>query len=310
MSWRDREYAGGASRWPYAGRGAPTLRLIGGSMVTTLIVINVAVFILCSMTENPRLGARSGHGTIIASPVFQWMVMVTPYVLHGEIWRIITAQFLHWDFGHIFVNMLALHFLGRSLENDWGSKRFLAIYLISGTLGMFFYMGLTAIGWLPVQGVLAGASGCILGLLGACAVRYPRAVVYLYFLFPVKIRTVALLFGGWYAFNLYKVGENAGGDACHLAGLLFGAWWAYRGENWWDRAGWRWAAWRKQPRRVRVVRADDRQPVNVIESSRVDEVLRKVYEQGIHSLSDAEKDILRTATEKRRTTSDRPYNEL
>jgi len=281
-------------------------------MVTTLIVINVAVFMLCNITENARLGVRSGQSSIITSPVFQWLVMMTPYVLHGQVWRIITAQFLHWDFGHIFMNMLALHFLGRSLEAEWGAKRFLVIYLIAGTLGMFFYMALTAIGWLPVVGVLAGASGCILGLLGACAVRYPHATVYLYFLFPIKIRTVAILFGAWYAFNLWKVGNNAGGDACHLAGLMFGSWWAWRGENWWNRSGWRWAAWRKRPHRVRVVRTNEpfHEPVDVPDSSQVDEVLRKVYEQGIHSLSEAEKEVLRNATERQKSTHQRPYNEL
>jgi len=304
MSWRDREYARGAQSggrvWPPTRRVA----LLGGSVVTTLIVVNVAVFVLSQMTINrnaARHPALRGE-EIITSPVFQFSAMRADLVMKGQVWRLITAQYLHWSFGHILMNMLGLHFLGRALERGWGSKRFFFIYLIAGTLGMVFYMVLTLLGWLPVQGVAAGASGCVLGLLGACAVRYPHAEVLIYFLFPIKIRTAALLFGAWYVWNLLDRGQNAGGDACHIAGLLFGALWAYRGESWWDRVGWRATSWRTRTRErapsdfgVRVAqRRDDAQTV--------DRILKKVYEGGIHSLTEEEKRALGEATERQRQT--------
>lgn len=324
MSWRDREYArspqGRGQVWP------PTRRvpLIGGSVVTTLIVINVAVFVLCQVTINRNAAqhpALRGE-EIITSPVFQFSAMVTGPVekrriwplfrevdrtstqlcgvAAGEVWRIITAQYLHWSFGHILMNMLGLHFLGRALERDWGSKRFFFIYLIAGTLGMLFYMALTLLGWLPMFGVAAGASGCVLGLLGACAVRYPHAEVLIYFLFPIKIRTAALIFGAWYIWNVVDRGQNAGGDACHIAGLLFGAWWAYRGERWWERVGRRTAPWRVRSTQskapdftVKIVQRRD-------DAETVDRILKKVYEGGIHSLTEEEKRALTEATQRQR----------
>jgi hypothetical protein len=164
---------------------------------------------------------------------------------------------------------------------------------------------LTFAHYLPVAPAV-GASGCILGLLGAAAVRYPHAEVWIYFLFPIKIRTAALIFGGLYLLNLYRRGQNAGGDACHLAGMVFGAWWAWRGEAWWFTR-------RRMPRfRVRTVRPLESPFEKRVEQRRadaetVDRILKKVYESGIHSLTEAEKTALREATERQRAVeSTRP----
>jgi len=258
--------------------------------------------VLSRMTVDSRVATHPMFRgqEIITSSVFQFCAMATGPVMKGEVWRLVTAQYLHWSFGHILMNMLGLHFLGRALERDWGSKRFFLIYLIAGTLGMIFYMGLTLIGWLPPQGVAAGASGCVLGLLGACAVRYPHAEVLIYFLFPIRIRTAALLFGAWYVINLLDRGPNAGGDACHIAGLLFGAWWSYRGETWWGRVGWRASSWRSRVRSSRVPDFEARMAQRRDDAETVDRILKKVYEGGIHSLTEAEKRALQEATERQR----------
>jgi len=302
MSWRDRDYAAGRSDAgpPWAFRGGSPLR--GRSVVTILIWVNIAIFLLCSMTA--RDTGLGGRGDLFASPLFGFMVMDARDVLRGEVWRILTAQYLHWSFWHIFMNMLGLHFLGRALERDWGPRRFFAIYTIAGTLGMVALTALTYVGWLP-PGPAAGASGCVLGLLGAAAVLYPNAVVYIQFFLPIKIRTAAYIFGGWYALNLYQRGSNAGGDACHLAGMLFGAWWAYRGAAWWERASWQWAQSRGRPKRVQVRRFTPEFEQRVTDTATIDAILKKVYEGGLHSLSEAEKRALREATERQRANEAR-----
>lgn len=210
MAWQDREYArpgsGGRSFWPGAG-GNP---LRGRSVVSILIWVNIAVFVLCTFTiQSGGIAGSRGGSDPISSPVFRALAMHAGSVLHGEVWRIFTAQYLHWSFWHIFMNMLGLHFLGRQLEQEWGPRRFFAIYTIAGTLGMIALTALTAIGWLP-GGPAAGASGCVLGLLGAAAVLYPNTVIYIQFFLPIKIRTAAYIFAAIYALNLYQVGPNAG----------------------------------------------------------------------------------------------------
>jgi membrane associated rhomboid family serine protease len=47
-------------------------------------------------------------------------------------WQLVTHLFLHGSITHILFNMLALWMFGSVLENIWGSKRFLAFYLVCG----------------------------------------------------------------------------------------------------------------------------------------------------------------------------------
>jgi membrane associated rhomboid family serine protease len=47
-------------------------------------------------------------------------------------YQVITYMFMHADFFHLFSNMFALWVFGCTLENVWGSKRFLIYYLITG----------------------------------------------------------------------------------------------------------------------------------------------------------------------------------
>jgi len=288
-------WGGGRGGSPFGGVGG----LGGGSVVTKLIWINVGVFVACSLGGG-QFGA-SGSG------LFGWMALHTPSVMQGQIWRIFTAQFLHWSFGHILMNMIGLYFLGRPLERDWGSKQFFYVYMIAGTLGNLFYVSLTLLGWLSVDGVAAGASGCVLGLLGAAAVRYPQAQVLIYFLFPIKIRTAALVFGGWYVLNLFNKGSNAGGDACHLAGMLYGGWYAWRGEAWWARSGFsfrlpRFASKNRQRTPTGFQEKVHGRRADAIE---IDRILKKVYEGGVHSLSEPEKRSLQEATDRQKRSETR-----
>ncbi|HEY3494174.1 MAG TPA: rhomboid family intramembrane serine protease, partial [Polyangiaceae bacterium] len=52
----------------------------------------------------------------------------TERILHGEVWRLFTAPFLHIPSGsisHILMTLLGLYFLSPSLEQRWGPGRFL-----------------------------------------------------------------------------------------------------------------------------------------------------------------------------------------
>lgn len=294
MGWQDRDYHRGYEEGSPQFGGGPSLNLRRFTVVSIVMGVNIAVFVLCTMS-----GGRDGAG---GSPIFKALELFTPAITSGEIWRLITANYLHWDFMHIFFNMLGLFFFGRSLEEDWGRKRFFAVYTISGLLGSVFYLVLTLVGWLPLSGRAAGASGCVLGMIGACAVLFPHARLFIFPLpFPIKVRTFALVFGGWYVVNLIGRGPNAGGDACHLAGLLFGAWWAWRGQRWWGGL----PALRRPSFRTRLQRRvplDPKSPFGAtsVDEATLDRILKKVGEYGLHSLSESEKQILLAATEERR----------
>ena len=82
--------------------------------------------------------------------------------LYHEYWRLVSAMFLHGGLLHLAINMYVLWVLGSVIEPAFGSKRFLAIYLISGLFGSVASYMFSAP---DVAGV--GASGAIFGLLGA-----------------------------------------------------------------------------------------------------------------------------------------------
>ena len=289
MAWQDRDYMQNdapyrpawSPRSPYAPRNR--------SIVSTLIIINVAVYALARL--NDTLGGY----------LYALGAMQAQAVLHGQLWRLITAQYLHAGMGHLFLNMLVLHFLGRPLERMWSTKKFFTIYTVCGLFGNVFYTILGAKGVIDPLTPAVGASGSIYGLLGIVAVLFPNATVYIYFLFPLKIRTAAMIFGGIALFTILERGSNYGGEACHLAGLVFGVWWAMKGEAWWSRTEWRWPRFkgirtkRRKPRGFAAKVAQRRE-----DEETIDQILRKVYEGGIHTLTETEKRALQEATERQR----------
>jgi membrane associated rhomboid family serine protease len=93
-----------------------------------------------------------------------------PYAVavQGEYWRLFTALFLHGGFTHLLFNIFALYILGPPLERSIGTLRFTVCYLISGLASSAGVVGLTVLGFVEVA-QLVGASGCIMGIVGAWA---------------------------------------------------------------------------------------------------------------------------------------------
>lgn len=80
-------------------------------------------------------------------------------------WRLFPSMFMHFDFMHLLMNLVALFLIGPFVERSMGAFRFLSIYFVSGLIAMFLATLLTPKPYL----ILLGASGCIMGLLGAMA---------------------------------------------------------------------------------------------------------------------------------------------
>ncbi len=86
---------------------------------------------------------------------------------YGMWWQWLTTGFLHADLAHIAFNMYALHILGRELEKLFGMQRFIAVYFLS-LLGGSVLVTLLS----PLNQPTLGASGAILGLMGALAAYF------------------------------------------------------------------------------------------------------------------------------------------
>jgi membrane associated rhomboid family serine protease len=260
-------------------RYAPQMRL-GLPPITPavkwLLIVNVVVYLVDFLTS----GITNAKSAFLER--FFALIPASPQ-LTLQLWRLITYQFLHGDFGHIFFNMLGLFFLGSPLEQQWGSRKFLVFYLSCGITGGLFYILLVTIGVLPA-GSLIGASGAVLGVLTACAILFPHFIVF-YLFFPMPIRVAAIMLILIASVNILSKGVNAGGEACHLAGIAAGAFYVLS-ESWRTTLklklkAKRWDRYIESERRLRI---------------EVDRVLKKVHDSGLHSLTSAEKHTLKKAT--------------
>lgn len=131
-------------------------------VVPTLIAVNVAVF-LWTVVQAGSVTANAN------APLFGELSLVPGLVGAGEVWRVVTAGFLHIGPLHLVFNMLALYVLGRDLESVLGRGRFLAVYFIA-MLG-----GSAAVMVFDLSRIeVAGASGAVFGLMGGLAVVLRR----------------------------------------------------------------------------------------------------------------------------------------
>lgn len=91
-----------------------------------------------------------------------------------QLWRMISPIFVHIGWQHFFFNSFILYALGYQMEELFGSRRFLLLYLLAGVMGNAFVFFFTP------DVVSAGASTSIFGLFSAMAVlRYFSRNAYL-----------------------------------------------------------------------------------------------------------------------------------
>lgn len=196
---------------------------------------------------------------------------------HLAVWQLITYQFIHQGFWHLFSNMLGLYFLGPDTERALGTNRFFALYFLSGVLG--------GLGWslLSPYGSCVGASGAVFGILGAYAALYPnRELILIIFpFFPIKAWVFVLLLGA-YEF-MHTLGGPGGhvANAAHLGGGIAG--YVYAAV-----AGHTDLLWKIK----RKFRPEGRPPVSRAE---IDRILDKAAQHGMHSLTQHERDTLKRA---------------
>ena len=262
-------------------RHAPQMRMVFPKLtpvVKRLIIINVAVFVLSFLIAP------------LADFFFKWFsVYPATLGMSLQLWRLVTYQFLHSidEFGHIFWNMLILFFFGPMLERLWGSKKFLNFYLVCGAMGGVLYPLLALAGWLRVA-PLIGASGAILGMLAAGAILFPNMRVLVLFIFPVKLRIVAVILAFISILTLLRPERigNAGGEAAHLGGMVAGVIYVFS-ESWRAKLKIKIGAdrWERKIAAQRNLQVE------------VDRILQKVHDSGIHSLTSKEKKILKQGTE-------------
>lgn len=134
---------------------------------------------------------------------------------------LVTYQFLHGGWLHIFSNMLYLWVFGDNIEDRLGHFRYLVFYLLLGALSGLAQVLLSPGSAIPV----IGASGAVAGVLGAYLVSCPRAkvltIVPVFFLIPVTL-PAAVFLGFWFILQVFSGVTSIGMEVAV-------AWWAHIG---------------------------------------------------------------------------------
>lgn len=257
--------------------------------VKRLLIANVVVYL--AMLAVPSLGA--------------WLAFV-PADTFVRPWTAVTYMFVHAGFFHLFFNLLILYFFGPPLESMWGGTEFMKFYLVAGLGGaVFSYV-------FAFNTAVVGASAAIYGVMLAFAMNWPDMRVYVWFLFPVKIKWLVVFLAAVSILSLMGGQQDGVAHFAHLGGFAGG--FLYLKLQ--DRVGMQLGQLRKTVAKRkfdvtaggagrgdgddgrRTPRPGSREEERVLDE--VDRVLDKISESGLQSLSDDELDLLDRVSKKYR----------
>ncbi|HEU4401141.1 MAG TPA: rhomboid family intramembrane serine protease [Candidatus Polarisedimenticolia bacterium] len=189
-----------------------TLLLPGTGIVTILLVTANVVMSLVVLVVWGSAGEAGGL-TSLLSPPWQALFLLgekwTPLIAEGQVWRLVTANYLHGGLFHLFVNCYSLMNLGPLVEESFGARKTFVIYTITGICAF-----ITSAVVRP-QTPSIGASGALFGLLGF-------AVVYGRLRGGSTGRAISAHLMRWVILGLLMVFLPGIDSAAHVGGLLSG----------------------------------------------------------------------------------------
>ena len=161
-------------------------------------------YALPNLTVYLLAGYVIGYGIIYLMPnMIGWLTLEPALILRGQVWRIISWVLIPptTNLISLFFLVLLYYSLGTALERTWGTFRY-NVYIFSGILftviavfilyGVFFFMygaevSLSSIG-------LVSTNYITMSIFLAFAAIYPDMEVMLYFVLPIKMKWMAIVY--------------------------------------------------------------------------------------------------------------------
>lgn len=221
---------------PYRAKNAPERFPY---ITLSLIAVNAIVYLLTANLdsgsrdfENPFLDLKS---TVADHFALSWKTVFR------EPLRLLTSMFLHGDLLHLLGNALALWVFGPAVEGRLGYARFAALFVATGIFAGFCHT--LVVGVLNPESYAVGASGAIMGLIGAYLWLFPFATICVFFTNPFTLfRLISSIVGGggartseWHAkyvvlylflidigSALFSQGASGVANFAHMTGLMSG----------------------------------------------------------------------------------------
>lgn len=269
----------------------------GGNLtaaVKALLIINASIFLLI------WAAGFFFPGDTLASSINEYFGLNhIGFIQSHYYWQAFTYMFLHGGWIHIIFNLLTLWMFGTELEATWGSRKFITYYLLAGIGAGFCIALLNYYLYTQIPDTkhfsTIGASGAIYALLLAYGISWPNREVLLYFLFPIKIKYLLIIFGLIEFFGTLESLKGPAGSISHighLGGLLTG----FLLLMLWKRGSRKTDGFFSRLLKRRKFRKKQKEiDIRIRAKQIIDDLLDKIAREGLSSLTDKEKKDLEWA---------------
>lgn len=280
-----------------------------GNMVTRLVIVNIVGFLTINLI---RLVLWLGNAGVVHPVYYQIRKYLTlssePWFDLTHPWVLITSIFLHEGFWHLLWNMLFLFWFGRIVGDLIGNHRVMPLYLLGGIFaGLIFILSAQFLPFGNHGEVYAlGASGAVMALVVAAGMIAPDYGIHLIIIGEVRLKYIVAVLVVLDLISLAN-DSNTGGHFAHLGGAFFGYLFIVLIREGIDLSAgvnslkasivglFQPAQQKKGPRLVYVQENGKRKKTTrneVNPQKKLDDILEKIKQKGIESLSAEERDFL------------------
>ena len=201
----------------------------GKTILGTILVV-VGIWVIYAISFNWGEFGEGPLGLLLGS---------TPDLFRGQIWRLVTAPFVHFTRGgagvsHLLTTLMVLYFFGPTLEDRWGPRRLILFMVGSGAFAFLLQAiiayfipkldgGITiAPGMRIGPGVWFGGLGVIEAMAVAWALASRGQTVRLYFLIPITGTMLLIFIFAMSVLNVLALAEKFEGLVTPFGGMLAG----------------------------------------------------------------------------------------
>jgi membrane associated rhomboid family serine protease len=192
------------------------------------IIACIVVFVL-------EIFLRYFYGDDFLNNLFYSFGFSLQNVLDGRIWVSLTSIFLHASPEHLILNIIALYFFGKVVEQELGRKKFLISFFSSAFIADLFVVASTVLGFSSLTVPTIGASAAIFGLMGIAMITKPLELIFYPYLIPIPLVMVALIYTLYNVatFLLVLAGQTTSDISyiSHIGGLIAGLALGFREER-------------------------------------------------------------------------------
>lgn len=227
---------------------------------------------------------------------------LTPsYVVESlYIWQLVTYLFLHESLFQFLFVMLGFYFFGQIVERYFNQRRYLYFIVATGVLSALIYTPIAYIGR-SAHATIFGASSAVMGILIVAAMKKPDMKVLVFFILPMKMKYMVMIFVGidfWYLLQQQEMAFAAVLPRLAGAGL-----------------GYLYVTYQQDIESyLRKLEQDHPRPSNTssppssspspqptrshsVNPQEIDRILDKIQEEGFHNLTSKERGKLEQASE-------------